>query len=92
LHRIGSEMFPELDRRLAALRGQRADAQAAAPLRTAAQDQIDSIIAQMQLVLSRMLELETFNEALAMLRSIIESQDRLNQATEDARRAGVLEE
>jgi hypothetical protein len=43
----------------------------------------------MQQVLDKMMEMETFNEVVDMLRSIIESQERLNDQTRQARRKSV---
>jgi arginase family enzyme len=48
--------------------------------------QLDLIVVEMQQVLSQMLELETFNEAIALLRSIMESQQQINEKTKQQRR------
>jgi hypothetical protein len=45
----------------------------------------------MQQVMDNMLELETFNEALDILRNIIKTQDELNEQTKERRKAKLLE-
>jgi hypothetical protein len=91
LARIAGEMFPELDRRLQALEAALPNPPAADDARKAARDQADAILVQMRAVLNKMLELETFNEALAILRSIMESQEKLNLQTEEVRKRRALE-
>ena len=45
----------------------------------------------MQRVLDTMVELETFNEVVALLRAIVEEQETLNQQTQQRRRQKVRE-
>ncbi|MGE0608533.1 MAG: hypothetical protein AB7O62_15665 [Pirellulales bacterium] len=85
LRHIGEEMFPELERRLEILKKATEEAPQNAA-RASARQQADAILAEMRQVLAKMVELETFNEALAMLRSIIESQDKINGLTEELRK------
>jgi hypothetical protein len=80
LRRVGDQMFPELDRRLERLRARLAS-KSAEELRTAGRQQVEAILVAMQHVLGRMLELESFNEAVELLRSIIEQQQKLNEQT-----------
>lgn len=80
LRRVGDDMFPELDRRLERLRAGLATA-TAEELRTAGRQQVEAILVAMQHVLGRMLELESFNEAVELLRSIIDLQEKLNEQT-----------
>jgi hypothetical protein len=80
LRRVGDEMFPELDRRLERLRAGLKSA-SAEELRTAGRQQVEAILVAMQHVLGRMLELESFNEAVDLLRSIIDQQEKLNEQT-----------
>ena len=47
----------------------------------------EEILAEMRRVLDRMLELETFNELVDLLRSIIESQEEINELTKQERKA-----
>jgi len=91
LARIANQMFPELDRRLQDLEAGLADPQAAAPLRDAALAQFDAILTAMRGVLSRMLELEDFNEVVQLLRDIIASQDKVRELTRQRHRSRVLE-
>lgn len=88
LRAIGERMFPELERRLIALRdgldGNRSGGQAR---RDAACEQIDAILTAMNRVLSRMMELEDFNEAITILQDIIREQEKLEkQARERQKR------
>ena len=81
LRRIASEMFPELERRLQTLQAKLADPQAGVAARDAAREQADAILVQMNQILDKMLELETFNEVLDLLRGIIDSQDQIGRET-----------
>ncbi len=81
LRRISGEMFPELERRLRVLQAQLTDPTAGLAAQAAAREQADAILVEMNLVLSRMVELETFNEVLDLLRGIISSQETINERT-----------
>jgi hypothetical protein len=81
LRTIGREMYPRLEQRLAELEATIADPQTGPRNRFLATQQVDLILAQMRQVLGQMLELETFNEAIAQLRAIIEAEKKLNEAT-----------
>ncbi|HUY34733.1 MAG TPA: hypothetical protein VMV69_18455 [Pirellulales bacterium] len=97
LKRIAGERFAELDKRLAALlarvrHAKPADAAALAELqsgRQAALEQTELILLEMRQVRDKMLELETFNEALDRLREIIELQKILNEQTKKLRQEKV---
>ena len=52
---------------------------------------MDLVLVEMNQVLSQMLELETFNEAIAMLRGIMESQEKIHEKTKKQRRSCVAE-
>jgi hypothetical protein len=86
LHTVAETMFPELERRLAALdvalSGQVATAAAA---QREALAQTDAILVEMHKIRDKMLELETFNEALDLLRSIIDAQKNLDVETKKQR-------
>lgn len=89
LARVADEMFPELDRRLLELQRD-VENQATGPERLAAvEQQADAILVEMQRVLDKMLELETFNEVVAMLRSIIDEQTEVNESTRELRKKKV---
>lgn len=81
LHRVADEMFPELERRLERLRSTLGDETIGPESRNLARQQIDGILATMRQVLDRMLELESFNEAVELLRSIIQAQEKLDDQT-----------
>ena len=81
LLKVADEMFPELERRLERLRAALGDEKLGPDSRTQARQQIDAILAVMRQVLDRMVELESFNQAVDLLRSIIQSQEQLNEQT-----------
>lgn len=87
LRTIVETMFPEFDRRLEALQKQAAGGSAASA-RTAV-EQADAILVEMQKVRDQMLELETFNEAVDLLREIIADQERVTERTKQERRKKV---
>jgi len=91
LLRITDEMFPELQRRLERLEDNVADGQLGPAKRDLARQQADEIRLQMQEVLGRMLELEDFNEALELLRTIIELQNELGERTKQRQKEKIRE-
>lgn len=82
LHGIADKMFPELDRRIEALHSVLDDPQRSPSLRDAAQHQAEDIILEMRKIRDRMIELEDFNEAVELLRNIVEMQKQLHEQTE----------
>ena len=82
LHRICDEMFPELEQRLEPEAGRAADAQAGPGRRDAARIQADAILLAMRGVLSRMVELEDFNELVERLRTIVQLQEKIHRDTQ----------
>jgi hypothetical protein len=82
LRRIATQMFPELRTRLVRLRSTLDDPTAGTAQLKAALMQSDAILAEMKLILDKMLELETFNEVLDKLRDIITDQQKLNRDTQ----------
>ena len=89
LRGVATVQFPLLDERLTAMQAALGDATAAPPALLAAQQQLDVILVEMQQVLGKMMEIETFNEVVDQLRGIIEAQQKLNERTKDARRRKV---
>lgn len=89
LRGVATVQFPLLDERLTALQAALGDATAAPAALLAAQQQLDAILVEMQQVLGKMMEIETFNEVVDQLRGIIEAQQKLNERTKDARRRKV---
>ncbi len=90
LRRIGSTMFPDLDRRLRRLQAMLSDPQAAKPHHADAVKQIDAILVEMRGVLNKMLELESFNEIVEHLRDIINTQEKLNKLTQKKQKENAL--
>jgi hypothetical protein len=89
LRGVATVQFPLLDERLTALQAALGDATTAPPALLAAQQQLDAILVEMQQVLGKMMEIETFNEVVDQLRGIIEAQQKLTERTKDARRRKV---
>ena len=88
LKQIAGVRFAELEKRLAALEKGLADP-AAPGLQQAAVAEIDAILVEMQQVRDKMLEMESFNEAVELLREIIAAQQNLSEQTKAQRRARV---
>jgi len=90
LRHIAKSMFPELEDNLRKL-----EATLTKPSgpndRQSAITQVDEILTQMRQILNRMIELENFNEAIELLRSIIESQDELSKKTRELRNKKLQE-
>lgn len=79
--------FVQLDEGLARLETTHDDPTQSPELRDAAVEQTDRILKTMHDVLARMVELEDFNEAVQLLRSIIEEQEQLREAVRERRKA-----
>jgi hypothetical protein len=86
LKKIVNERFAELEKRLSHLQENLASEPSGPEALAASQQQFDVIVVEMQQVLSQMLELETFNEAIALLRSIMESQEQIHEKTKQQRK------
>jgi hypothetical protein len=84
LRHIADPMCPELERRLEDFLRRLDDEAAATRSRDRALAQFDAVVAAMRRVLARMIELEDFNEAIALLRRIIEDQKEINATTREA--------
>jgi len=91
LHHVAEVLFPELDRRLKRLESALADAQGASLHRQSAVQQLDVILQRLDQVLARMIELEDFNQAIALLEQIIEEQEQLIEATKRKRKEKLRE-
>ncbi|MBI3839883.1 MAG: hypothetical protein HY288_18320 [Planctomycetia bacterium] len=89
LKRIVEQMFPPLEERLKKLAGQLSDLQAGPATQAAALSDADAILVEMRQVLDKMLELETFNEVLDILRGIISTQEKVNAETKQKQRQKV---
>ena len=91
LRSIAEGMFPELERRLEGLRAALDNAQKGPSLRDLARRQADDILLEMQKIRDRMIELEDFNEALELLRSIIQKQEQLREQTQRRHKQKIRE-
>lgn len=91
LKQIADVRFAELVDTVTRLQDQADDRQAGPPTLAVALQQSDALLVEMQQVLAKMLELETFNEVVAMLRAIVESQESLQEETQQRRRQKVRE-
>ena len=91
LRRIGETMFPELEQQLQDLEQKLNDPSASDPSVDAAVQQADNILLELDKVLQKMLELETFNELMNIVRSLIEDQAQLMDETKKARSSEALE-
>jgi hypothetical protein len=89
LRRIGLEMFPELEKRLKKLQTLLGDPASGTTAQGESLRQADAILVEMRQVLDKMLELETFNEVLDLLRGIISSQDKVNTLTKEKQKQKV---
>jgi hypothetical protein len=83
LHRIAGERMPQLAAQLKLLEQQVADAAAAKPQLQKSIELADQLLVEMRQVLDRMLELETYNEVVALLRGIITDQDEISRQTKE---------
>ena len=91
LRQIAEEMFPEFERRLEILKDSLGDSKAGGTALNQTQRQADMILIAMQQVLQRMLELESFNEVVDLLRGIIDAQKDVHERTIERRRQGLRE-
>ncbi len=93
---VGEVMFPELERRadrlekvlLADLNAKRYDVESGGEEAKGAVEQADDILAEMQEILQRMLDLETYNELLDIVRAIAKDQEGLIEDTTEEEKKG----
>lgn len=83
--------YAELVKRARLLREKLADPAAAPAAKSAALAQADAVLVELKAVLDKMLELETFNEAVELLRSILADQEEVNQRTKDKQKEKLKE-
>ncbi|HEX5470383.1 MAG TPA: hypothetical protein VFW73_00770 [Lacipirellulaceae bacterium] len=83
LHKIASQSMPQLTAQLKLVEGHIEDPVAMAPELKKAIAQSDQILVEMKQVLNRMLELENYNEVVALLRDIISDQEQINHRTKE---------
>ncbi len=95
---VGETMFPELDRRIESLEkslteamgSRQFDPQVGEEDASAAVEQANDILAELEEILQQMLDLETYNELLDIVRQLIEDQQGLIDKTESERKQGLL--
>jgi hypothetical protein len=87
LRRIADDRFPDLLASLKQLETLLDKPAEAAAVQDDARAKADIILVEMKQVLDNMLELETFNEALDLLRAIIKSQEELNDQTRERQKS-----
>jgi hypothetical protein len=90
LRHIGEVSFPELDRRLKRLQSSLGDPQASKARHEAVLKQVETIVSEMNEIMKKMLELESFNEIVEHLREIIKDQEALNKLTQKKQREKAL--
>lgn len=86
LKEIGGPMIKELETLLEKLNTQAADLEAGPETQRQALAQADAVLVEMKQVLDRMLELESYNEVMELLRAIIADQEKLKQQTDEKRK------
>jgi len=82
LRRVAQEPMPRLEQRLNELEATLDHPEEGPRNRLLAVQQLDALLVQLQEILHQMIELETFNEIVATLRTIIEEQEKLHQETQ----------
>jgi hypothetical protein len=88
LHRIGSKRMPQLTAQLKLVEEHLQDAEMQPELAKSIAT-ADQILVEMKEVLDRMLELETYNEVVGLLRGIIADQQEVNRRTKDQQKARI---
>ena len=83
LHLIGEQRMPQLVAQLKLVEEHLEDPAATAQELKKAIAQADQILISMRQVLDKMLELETYNEVVALLRGIITDQEEINRRTKE---------
>jgi hypothetical protein len=83
---VASELLPEFDRRAQQLADVLESPAASGKVMADAVIQADLVVEEMQRILSRMLELESYNELVELLRTIVNEQQQLNEETKVRRR------
>jgi hypothetical protein len=89
LNRIVQNMFPELEKRLEQLQAVLADTTAGPQRREAARQQVVDILLAMRTVLSRMSELEDYNEVVSHLRKVIDLEEKMIEMTKKKQKEAI---
>jgi hypothetical protein len=83
---VASDLMPELEKRVQKITEALDESNPNADVLSAAIIQSDEVVAAMQRILDRMLELESYNELVDLLRGIVDDQKQLNEETRAQRR------
>jgi hypothetical protein len=83
LRQIASQRMPQLTKQLKLVEDRIEDPSTMAPELKKSISLADQTLVEMKQVLDRMLELQNYNEVVALLRDIISDQDRMNQRTKE---------
>jgi len=98
LNKTCAEQFPLLDQKMQALETKLREAGVklvpaeAAPLADDTIDQANLVLLQLEEVLARMQDLETYNELLEIVRDLLKDQQKLIERTQQERKRQTLEE
>lgn len=87
LREIGGQLMPQLEAEMQSLQTAMREEQPLQKSLTGSKVQGDEVLDAMKRVLDRMLELESYNELVELLRGIIADQQELQQETKQKRRA-----
>jgi regulator of replication initiation timing len=83
LHQIAQQRMPQLAAQLKLVEEHIEDPAVTAPELKKSIALADQLLIEMRRVLDRMLELETYNEVVTLLRDIISDQDQINKRTKE---------
>jgi hypothetical protein len=86
LREIAEKMFPELNKRLADLQKVHADPQQGPPAAQLSLDETERVLTAMNNVLGQMMDLETYNELVDIVRGILKDQGQIIDDTKKQRR------
>ena len=86
LNRVVETMFPELEQRLAVLEDHLDDPPSGQAAATRAVEQADTILEEMRKIQQEMIESQSYNELINIVRTLIEQQDRLIDETDTERK------
>lgn len=98
LNKTCTEQFPQLDERLTALEatlresGTKVAPEKAAPLSDQAIDQANLVLSELEAVLAKMQDLETYNELLEIVRDLLQDQGKVLERTQQERKRQTVEE
>lgn len=91
LHLVVDNLFPQLQQQLKQLEDEVNDPAKSPEATQAAITQANNILLELDNVLQKMLELETFNELLKIVRSLIDDNEDLMKKTRDQQRKSALD-